>query len=58
LKHEGGWKLDKQGERYIWTTPTGRQYTYEPPPIALPRKSKPASEKPAAAAWADEPPPF
>jgi hypothetical protein len=58
LKHEGGWKLDKHGDRYTWTAPTGRQYTYEPPPIALPRTSKPAPEKPATAARADEPPPF
>jgi hypothetical protein len=26
LKHEGGWALDRRGDRYLWTSPGGARY--------------------------------
>jgi hypothetical protein len=26
LKHEGAWVLDKRGDQYVWTSPTGAEY--------------------------------
>src|SRR5262249_30082841 len=48
LKHETDWTLQHDGDRYIWTTPTGDQHTTQPPPLTTP------TTPPAA----DEPPPY
>jgi hypothetical protein len=43
---------------YIWTTPTGHQYTREPEPIAQPATPQPPKPEPERANPNDEPPPF
>ena len=37
LKHEGGWSLDRVNGVYVWTTPTGTEYTSKPERVAQPR---------------------
>ena len=51
LKHEAGWSLDKRGDTYLWTTPTGRRFECTPVPVADP--VPPPQFEPAA-----DPPPF
>jgi hypothetical protein len=59
LKHEGGWGLDYRDGVYIWTSPTGMQYTTKPEPTAQPQPPQPAPKpQPAQTNPNDEPPPF
>ncbi len=63
LKHEAGWSLDKQGDRYVWTTPTGQRFESAPEPIAepiaepVPEPIPPAQSQPTIEP-ATDPPPF
>jgi hypothetical protein len=54
LKHESEWTLIRDGDRFIWTAPTGLQYIRKPEPIATPRQPQPTAPQPEH----DEPPPF
>jgi hypothetical protein len=62
LKHEGGWKLEYRDGVYVWTAPTGMQYTTTPEPTAQPQPPPPAEPEqkpePERADPNDEPPPF
>jgi hypothetical protein len=59
MKHEGGWTLEYRDGAYVWTSPTGMQYTTKPEPTAQPQPPQPAPKPaPAPANPNDEPPPF
>jgi len=63
MKHEGGWTLEYRDGAYVWTTPTGMQYTTKPEPTAQPQPQPPMPEperkpEPAQTNPNDEPPPF
>jgi hypothetical protein len=56
LKHESGWSLDRVNGVYVWTTPTGTEYTSKPEPIAQPQATP--RPEPERADPNDEPAPF
>jgi hypothetical protein len=49
LKHESEWRLIRDGDRFIWTAPTGLQYIRNPEPLATPGPSRPATTPPPEA---------
>jgi hypothetical protein len=54
LKHEAGWAVDRRGDTYHWTSPTGRRYRRRIEPVAAP----PQPHRTPVADPAGDPPPF
>jgi len=52
LKHAPGWSVERgPGGGIVWTSPSGHQWSWEPPPVAEPVTPPPPGDP-------DEPPPF